>query len=223
MAASDRSSPERAYPIDAEGVWCEVKDGAARGGPALFLDRDGVVIEDRDYVARVEDVRLIEGAAAVIASANRAHVPVVVVTNQSGIARGYYGWAEFDAVEKAVDTALAAAGARIDAVYATPHLAGGALPYDHPDHPARKPNPGMLTRAARDLALDLKRSWLVGDKAGDLTAARRAGLAGAVHVSTGHGTRERTAAAALGESGFEVRLVSSIADLGDLVATLARR
>ena len=223
MAGPGRPSPHGAYPIDGEGVWCELRNGAARGGGALFLDRDGVVIEDRDYISRVEDVRLIEGAAAVIASANRAHVPVVVVTNQSGIARGYYGWAEFDAVEKAVVAALAASGARLDAVYATPHLAGGAAPYDHPDHPARKPNPGMLLRAARDLALDLKRSWLVGDKAVDLIAARRAGLAGAVHVLTGHGKRERAAAAALSESGFEVRLAPSIADLGDLVAALAHR
>jgi D-glycero-D-manno-heptose 1,7-bisphosphate phosphatase len=223
MAGPGRPSARDSYPIDGEGVWCEVKDGAARGGAALFLDRDGVVIEDKDFISRAEDVRLIEGAAAVIAVANRAHVPVVVVTNQSGIARGYYGWAEFDAVEQALGAALGAAGARLDAVYATPHLAGGAAPYDHPDHPARKPNPGMLTRAARDLALDLKRSWLVGDKAVDLLAARRAGLAGAVHVLTGHGKRERKAAEALGESDFEVRLASSIVELGDLVATLARR
>ncbi|HUC62767.1 MAG TPA: HAD-IIIA family hydrolase [Alphaproteobacteria bacterium] len=214
--------PEGAYPIDGEGVWCEIMPGAARGGAALFLDRDGVVIEDRDYVARAADMRLIAGAASLVAAANRARIPVVIVTNQSGIARGLYGWAEFAAVEAALVAALAAEGARLDAVYATPHVAGGAAPYDHPDHPARKPNPGMLTRAARDLALDLARSWLVGDKAADIEAARRAGLAGAVHVLTGHGAKERTLATARVKPGFELRLARSIADLGDLVAELAR-
>jgi D-glycero-D-manno-heptose 1,7-bisphosphate phosphatase len=215
--------PEGAYPIDAEGVWCEVRPDAAHGGPALFLDRDGVVIEDKDYLARAEEVVLVPGAADLIRSANRARVPVIVVTNQSGIARGMFGWGEFAAVEAALVAALAAEGAHVDAVYATPHLPGGIPPYDHPDHPARKPNPGMLQRAARDLDLDLGRSWLVGDKAIDVLAARHAGLAGALHVLTGHGAEERAGAGAVKMPGFEVKVGKSIADAAPIVARLARR
>lgn len=215
--------PEGAYPIDAEGVWCEVFAGAPRGGPALFLDRDGVVIEDKDYLARAEDVALIPGAASLIAAANRATIPVILITNQSGIARGFYGWAEFARVQAALIAALAKQEAHVDAVYATPHFPGGIAPYDHPDHPARKPNPGMLTRAVRDLGLDLKRSWLVGDKADDIEAARRAGLAGALHVLTGHGAAQRAAVEAETRPDFQVMLAKSIADAAEIVARLARR
>jgi D-glycero-D-manno-heptose 1,7-bisphosphate phosphatase len=103
-------------PIDAEGVWCEVREGAARGGAALFLDRDGVVVEEADYLCRAEDVRILPGAAAVIAAANRRGVPVVLVTNQSGIGRGYFDWAAFAAVQDAIRSALDAQGAHLDAV-----------------------------------------------------------------------------------------------------------
>ena len=83
------------YPLNAEGVWCEVLRRLPPGRPALFLDRDGAVVEDTEYLCRVEDIVMIPGAAAVIAAANRRGVAVVLVTNQAGIGRGYYGWAEF--------------------------------------------------------------------------------------------------------------------------------
>jgi D-glycero-D-manno-heptose 1,7-bisphosphate phosphatase len=206
LAATDR------FPIAGDGTWCELAAGARRGGPALFLDRDGVVVEEVGYLARVEDMRLIAGAGAVIAAANARRIPVVLVSNQAGIGRGYFGWAEFAAVQAAIAGALAAAGARIDAVYACPHHPHGKGGYAHPDHPARKPNPGMLLRAAADLALDLGGSWLVGDKTIDVDAARRAGLAGALHVLTGHGDAERAKAAAIAASGFARRLGRSIGD-----------
>jgi len=206
------------YPIDGEGIWCQVfaHQPSSGGAAALFLDRDGVIVEEVEYLHRVEDIVLIEGAATVTAAANRRNVPVVLVSNQSGVGRGYYGWTEFAAVQQAMVSALAAQGARIDAVYACPYHVDGHSPYGHPDHPARKPNPGMLLRAARALALDLGRSWLVGDKATDIEAARCAGLAGALQVETGHGRREREAAAALARPGFEVRFGRSIAATLDL-------
>jgi D-glycero-D-manno-heptose 1,7-bisphosphate phosphatase len=200
------------HPLNAEGLWCEILTRIAPGRPALFLDRDGAVVEETDYLCRVEDISMIPGAAAAIAAANKHGVAVVMVTNQAGIGRGYYGWAEFQAVQKAIISALAAEGARIDAVYACPHHHDGKGSYAHPDHPARKPNPGMLLQAASDLALDLEKSWLVGDKASDVEAAKRAGLSGALQVATGYGNAERQHGAAFATATFEVRFGQSIAD-----------
>ena len=196
-------------------LWCEVRPDAARGEAALFLDRDGVLVEETEYLSRVQDIAFISGASAVIAAANRRGIPVVLVTNQAGIGRGYYGWTEFAAVQDAILRTLAADGARIDAVYACPHHPDGKEPFFHRDHPSRKPNPGMLLRAVADLELDPARSWLVGDKVSDIEAAARAGLAGAMHVLTGHGAAERPDAAAFA-SRFDVRFGRSIADAANL-------
>jgi D-glycero-D-manno-heptose 1,7-bisphosphate phosphatase len=208
--------PVTAYPTDAEGVWREIRSGARRGGSALFLDRDGVVVEETEYLCRVEDVVLVPGAAAIIAAANRLGITVTLVTNQSGIGRGYYGWGEFDAVQRAICAALEAQGARLDAVYACPHHPAGKGAFSHPDHPARKPNPGMILHAAADLALNLRKSWLVGDRVIDIEAARRAGLAGAMQVLTGHGQSHTAQSAALATPAFDVRLGASIADAASL-------
>jgi D-glycero-D-manno-heptose 1,7-bisphosphate phosphatase len=200
------------YPLNADGVWCEVLGQPPTGRPALFLDRDGAVVEEAEYLCRVEDIVMIKGAAETIATANRAGIPVVVVTNQAGIGRGYYSWKEFGRVQHAIIAALADEGAQLDAVYACAHHPEGRAEFAHPDHPARKPNPGMLLQAASDLSIDLKSSWLVGDKASDIEAARRAGLAGALHVATGYGIAERQRAAALATPTFEVRIGRSIKD-----------
>lgn len=200
------------YPLNAEGVWCEVLKRPPPGRPALFLDRDGAVVEETEYLCRVEDIVMIPGAASVISAANKCGVAAVLVTNQAGIGRGYYDWAAFRQVQQAIIAALAAEGARLDAVYACAHHPEGRNGFAHPDHPARKPNPGMLLQAASDLAIDLKTSWLVGDKAIDVEAARRGGLAGAMQVATGYGAEERQRAAGLAAPGFEVRFGRSIAD-----------
>ena len=154
--------------------------------PAVFLDRDGTLNEEVDYLCRPEDLAMIPGAAAAVAKLNARGVPVVVVTNQSGIGRGKYGWADFAAVMSRMGTLLALENARIDAVYASPHHELGQGEYAVADHPDRKPNPGMLMRAAEEYDLDLSRSWMVGDKAVDLEAGRRAGCRVAL-VRTGYG------------------------------------
>jgi D-glycero-D-manno-heptose 1,7-bisphosphate phosphatase len=200
------------HPLNSEGVWCEILATPETGRPSRFLDRDGAVVEETEYLCRIEDIVMIPGAAAVIAGANKRSVPVVVVTNQAGIGRGYYGWAEFKAVQIAILSALAVEGARIDAVYACAHHPKGQGAFAHPNHPARKPNPGMLLQAAADLALDLRKSWLVGDKAIDVEAAKRAGIAGALQVATGHGRAERQLASGFATPTFEVRFGRSIAD-----------
>jgi len=182
--------------------------------PALFLDRDGTIIEEVGFISRAEEVRLIPGAAEVIASANRNEVAVVIVTNQSGIARSLFEWADFAAVQARMLAELAKAGAFIDAVLACPHHPSGRAPYNHPDHPDRKPNPGLVRRAAGLLPIALAQSWLIGDRASDIIAAARAGLAGGLLVATGVGSRPSEQQAALQQQSvgrFEVILGGSIA------------
>jgi D-glycero-D-manno-heptose 1,7-bisphosphate phosphatase len=200
------------YPLNSEGVWCQIFRRPAHGRAALFLDRDGVVVEETGYLCRATDVIVIPGAIDVISAANKRGVPVVMVTNQSGIGRGYYGWSEFKSVQDALIATLADRDAKIDAVYACAHHPDATGILAHPDHPARKPNPGMLLQAASDLALDLKSSWLVGDQAHDIEAAKRAGIAGALQVATGHGAAERQHAAKVNALNFEVRFGRSVAD-----------
>ena len=161
---------------------------AADGGPpppALFVDRDGVVIADRDYLADPDGVALLPGVAAALARARAEGWLLIGVTNQSGIGRGYFGEAEFGAVMERIEAELAAAGARFDAFYYCPHG-----PAD--DCPCRKPRPGLLREAARDLTWDPARSWVVGDKASDVALGRDAGLGG-VLVRTGYGRGQEEA------------------------------
>ena len=149
--------------------------------PALFLDRDGVLNEDHGYVHRWEDFRWIAGAKATVAAFNRAGWLVIVVTNQSGVGRGYYTEADVHALHEAMAEDLAAEGAHIDAFYHAPHHPEAVTEaYRHPDPPDRKPNPGMILRALADWPIDAKASLLIGDKPSDLEAALRAGIRGAL-------------------------------------------
>ena len=200
--------------VDSEGIWCQVHHRIGPDRPALFLDRDGVVVVEVGYLHEPEKAELIPGAADVVKRANALEVAVVFVTNQAGIARGYYGWAEFHATQERIFDLLAAEGARVDAVYACPHHKDGIEGYRHASHPARKPNPGMLTRAADALSLDMASSWIVGDRAGDLEAGRNAGLAGGLHVTTGHGARdgEIDKARAVATDGYRVILGDGISE-----------
>ena len=210
----------RGYYDSVLGMWVRVSMARlAQSRPALFLDRDGVIVEETDYLCRAADTRLIAGAAEVIAAANAARIPVIELTNQAGIGRGYYGWNEFLEVEGEIARLLALHDAHIDATYACPFHSTGKEPYLHPAHPARKPQPGMLLEAARGLNLDLSRSWIVGDHASDMLAGLNAGLAGGIHVLTGHGPEERPKLPS--PIGLDLRLGNSIRDATPLVATLA--
>ena len=145
--------------------------------PALFLDRDGVLNEARGYVHRWEDFCWIPGAREAVAAFNARDWWVFVVTNQSGVGRGYYPEADVLALHARMEADLAATGARIDAFYHCPfHPEALEDRYRHPDPPDRKPNPGMLLRAMADWPVDAARSVMVGDKAIDLEAGRRAGV-----------------------------------------------
>jgi histidinol-phosphate phosphatase family protein len=138
------------------------------GRRAVFLDRDGTIIEDEGYVADPARVRLLPGAAEAIARLHQAGLPVIVVTNQSGIARGLLDEAAYAATARRLDELLAAAGARLDGHYHCPH---------HPDFTGsckcRKPGPLLYRRAAADHGLHLADSWWVGDRLRDVLPAVR--------------------------------------------------
>jgi D-glycero-D-manno-heptose 1,7-bisphosphate phosphatase len=199
--------------LDADGVWREAERDLAwaAGRAAIFLDRDGVIVEETGYLHRVEDVALIAGTAEFIAEANRRSVPVVVASNQAGIGRGYFHWADFHAVQTEMKRLLGTAGAHVDLTLACPH---------YPDHPDRKPCPGMLRKAGAMAGLELERAWLIGDKVSDLEAAQAAGLAGGVLVLTGHGVEHREAARQLA---FPVTVVGSIGEARWVLDKLMRR
>lgn len=147
--------------------------------PGAFLDRDGVLIEDSGYPHLDEHLRLIPGAAAAVKRLNDLGYRTVIVTNQSGVARGLFDEDRMHAFNALLLERLADEGARIDAVYACPfHAEATVERYRHPDHPDRKPNPGMLLRAITEHDIDPTLSFMVGDQPSDMEAARRAGVQG---------------------------------------------
>jgi len=147
--------------------------------PAVFLDRDGVLIEDSGYPHREDQLVFVPGAAEAVHRLNSLGYMAIIVTNQSGVARGMFSEAQMNAFNALIVRRLAARGARIQAVYACPFHSEARDPaYFHADHPDRKPNPGMILRGAADHAVDLKRAFMIGDQPSDMEAARRAGIPG---------------------------------------------
>lgn len=201
-----------AFPLDDDEVWVEIRS-APRRAPALFLDRDGCVIVDTHYLHEPEKCELIPGAAETIRAANRAGWHVCLVTNQGGIGRGYYGWREFHAVQERLLADLTALDARVDSVCAAPFHPQGQAPYDKGDHPARKPGPQMLLRAAAGLDVDLAASWMAGDLPSDMLAGRNAGVAGGLHLRTGFGEGQVEKALAVARADFTVHALGSIAEI----------
>ncbi|MDX8456173.1 HAD family hydrolase [Mesorhizobium sp. VK9D] len=166
------------FPLAEPGLWVERTSTTnfPAGRAALFLDRDGTINVDTGYPDDPSAVALRDGIAPVIEAANQCGIPVVVVTNQSGIARGYFGWEAFARVNGRVLDLLGERNAFVDMVLACAYHEAGRGALAVADHPMRKPNPGMLLEAGRRLGLDLKRSLIVGDKPADMQAGQRAGL-----------------------------------------------
>lgn len=159
---------------------------AATRRPAVFLDRDGTINEQMGYINHITRFQLLPGVGAAIRSLNQAGLPVAVVTNQSGLARGYFPESLLDEVHDTMRRQLALEGARIDGLYICPH---------HPEAKeerfrlacnCRKPKTGLLEQAAAELGLDLARSYMVGDRWSDLRCGAAVG-ATTVLVLTGYG------------------------------------
>jgi D-glycero-D-manno-heptose 1,7-bisphosphate phosphatase len=150
--------------------------------PAVFLDRDGTISEEMGYINHIDRLRIFPYAAESIRRLNEAQIPVVVITNQSGIARNIFPEALVHQIHKKMINELASGGAWIDAIYFCPHRKEDACD-------CRKPNTGLLTLAAREHGLDLQTSWVVGDRYADVEMAQRAGGRG-ILVMTGYGKGE---------------------------------
>ena len=146
--------------------------------PALFLDRDGVLNVDRGYVSRIEDLEWIEGAHECVKRFNERGWWVFVVTNQSGIARGYYTEDDMRTLHKHMEEELNRAGAHIDRFYHCPYHEEGEIPFYRKESFDRKPKPGMLLNAMGDFPVKRDASFLIGDKQTDIEAAHAAGVGG---------------------------------------------
>ncbi|MEI9430518.1 D-glycero-beta-D-manno-heptose 1,7-bisphosphate 7-phosphatase [Mesorhizobium sp. Cs1299R1N3] len=200
------------HPLTEPGLWVERIGGRVfpARSPALFLDRDGTINVDTDYPSDPAEIELRQQMLPAIAAANRAGIPVVMVTNQSGVARGYFGWDVFAAVNGRVLDLLRGQGVSVDMVLACAYHEAGVGPLAVADHPMRKPNPGMLIEAGRRLDLDLQRSLMVGDKLADMQAGQRAGLAQGWLVD----------GEAAFQPGFAIRRLHDDHDLGGLLAAI---
>lgn len=157
---------------------------------AVFLDRDGVITHDPPHYAhRIDQLKLIPKSAEAIRLLNEYGFKVVVVSNQSGVAKGYYQERDVEIFNGAMKNELEKSGAYIDAVYYCPHHPEAKIEAYRIDCDCRKPEPGMFKRAEKDLNLDLKPSFLVGDKMSDIEAGYRTGCK-TILVLTGHGSDE---------------------------------
>jgi D-glycero-D-manno-heptose 1,7-bisphosphate phosphatase len=157
--------------------------------PAVFMDRDGTLAHEVGYVNDVSRFRLFPWSIEAVRLINRSGFLAVLVTNQAGVARGYFPERAVREVHDRLTAALADGAARLDGVYYCPHHPeAGEAPYRQ-DCDCRKPRPGLLSRAASDLGIDLARSWVVGDRVGDLQVAWAVGARGAI-VKTGYGLGE---------------------------------
>jgi len=155
---------------------------------ALFLDRDGVVNVEIGYLHRIEDVKFVPGIFSLCRTAMQLGYRLVIVTNQAGIARGYYSEADFESLMFWMRGELRAQGVELDAVYYCPYHPEHGIGEYRREHEDRKPGPGMLRRAEREFGVSLSNSVMVGDRCSDIAAANAAGLRQAFLLS---GTEER--------------------------------
>ncbi len=156
--------------------------------PAVFLDRDGTVNEEVGYLSRVEDIKLIPGSVEAIKRINREGWKTVVISNQSGVARGYFTEAQVRKVNAALLAILKNAGAVIDAIFYCPHHEDGNPPYNI-ECRCRKPAAGMVERAAQELNIDILRSVVIGDKMTDVLTAQNLKIPG-ILLKTGFGEQQ---------------------------------
>ena len=159
------------------------------GRPAIFFDRDGTLSHEIGYVNHLSRFRLLPYAVDAVRLVNASGRLAVLVTNQAGVARGYFPESLIHEVHAHVRAAMEAGGARLDGIYVCVHHPSvGAAPYRR-DCDCRKPKPGLLLQAEKDLGADLARSWMIGDRHGDVAVAWAAGARGAM-VKTGYGEGE---------------------------------
>ena len=163
--------------------------GAAKK-PAVFFDRDGTLNRDVGYVTHLDVYELLPRAAAAVRKVNEAGWLAILITNQAGVARGYFSESMIDKVHRKLQDELGGKGARLDAIYYCPYVPNGDVPAYALDSKMRKPYPGMILKAAEEHGVDLGKSVMLGDKYSDLEAGWRAGCRSGL-VLTGYGRGER--------------------------------
>ncbi len=172
--------------------------------PAVFLDRDGTIIVEKNYLADPAQVELLDGVVEGLRRLQKQNLPLVVVSNQSGVGRGYFTMDQLDAVNSRTEALLKEQGIEISAWYVCPHAPDMACN-------CRKPLPGMIEAACRDLDLDPRQSFVIGDKRADLDLATAVGARG-ILVTTGYGAGEVDYAHGIGAA-----VCASIRDASDLI------
>ncbi len=159
------------------------------GASAVFLDRDGTLNEEAGYINHVDRLKLIDGAAQAVALLGRHGLKTIVVTNQAGVARGYYPAEHLPKLHDRLRTLLKEQGAELDAIYYCPHHPDVGEPPFRQDCDCRKPKLGMIRRAEKEHSVDASRSYMVGDKISDVEFGRKAGCK-SILVLTGYGKGE---------------------------------
>jgi len=150
------------------------------------LDRDGTIIEEAGYLKDIKDIKLIKGSAQAIKKLNDANILTIVITNQSGVARGYYDENCVHLIHERLSQLLKQQGACLDAIYYCPHLKNGTVTEYSMDCNCRKPEIGMFLKAIKKFSIDLNKSFMIGDKSSDIKAGQRAGCK-TILVKTGYG------------------------------------
>jgi D-glycero-D-manno-heptose 1,7-bisphosphate phosphatase len=201
--------------IDDKGLWSEVlsKNDKLYGKPALFLDRDGTIVKEHEYLHKPNNVRLNQNIGSLINACNLINIPVIEITNQSGIGRGYYNWNDFIKTEQEIRNILLLENAKIDMLCACAFHNDAIGKYKIANHSWRKPNVGMLMEAKKSLNIDLNKSWIIGDSLSDIKAGVNAGIKGGVYLNAANKNY-------LSESNFILEYTDSLASLNWLIDDL---
>ncbi|MFZ3072503.1 MAG: D-glycero-beta-D-manno-heptose 1,7-bisphosphate 7-phosphatase [Thermodesulfobacteriota bacterium] len=157
---------------------------------AVFIDRDGVIIKDRDYVYKSEDLSFIPGSLEALQTLSRTSYKIIIITNQSGIGRGYFTESDYHVFTETFFEKLSSYGARVDGVYFCPHHPASGIGRYGTLCACRKPKTGMITKASHEHGIRLKGSWLIGDKTSDIKAGATAGCK-TILVKTGYAGQDR--------------------------------
>ena len=200
--------------INKQNIWVEkLSKKNFENSPCLFLDRDGVLIDWKDYTMKTKDAKLIKDCDKPIKECNKKGIPIILITNQGGVGLGLHTWDDFIRIQKKIINQLSKKKTYIDGVIACPHHPFAKGKYKHKNHPCRKPNGGMFLIAKKLFKINLKKSWMVGDKINDLVAANSKGLKKGFLVLTGYGKEEKKKINFLPKKFFSVKTISSLKNL----------
>ena len=204
------------YLIDGIGLWSEVlsKNDNIDGKPALFLDRDGTIVKEQEYLHEPKNVKLNKNISYLINACNIMNIPVIEITNQSGIGRGYYSWNDFIKTEQQIRKFLLLENAKVDMLCACAFHSDALGKYKVDNHSWRKPNIGMLLQAKNSLNINLNDSWIIGDRISDIRAGENAGIKGGIYLNAKNNKH-------VSKSNFILKYKDNLDDLNWLIDDLS--